>query len=75
MKKQNRMLTVGLVGLSIHLALNLLGIFVFHKAAAVFFSEQWWTSWFPSMLVWVVFIITGLGLRLRSKPCASNKAA
>ena len=69
------MLTVGLVGLSIHLAANLLGIFVFHKAAAVFFSEQWWTSWFPSMLVWVVFIITGLGFRLRAKPCTSNKVA
>jgi hypothetical protein len=68
MKKQNRMLTVGLIGLSIHLASNLLGIFLFHKPAATFFSEQWWSSWFPSMMVWVVFIITGLAILFRTKP-------
>ena len=42
MKKQNPALFIGLIGISIHLVLNLLGIFVFHKAAAAFFTEQWW---------------------------------
>ena len=70
MKKQNPALFIGLIGISIHLVLNLLGIFVFHKAAAAFFTEQWWSSWFPSLLVWIVFLITGLWMRRRSKRVA-----
>jgi hypothetical protein len=68
MKKKNSILFIGLMGLSIHLLLNLLGIFVFHKAAAVFFTEQWWSSWFPMWLAWGVLFISGLGIRFRSKP-------
>lgn len=67
MKKQNQTLFIGLIGIGIQLVLNLLGIFVFHKAAAVFFTEEWWSSWFPSLLVWVVFLIIGLGVRRRSQ--------
>ena len=68
MKKHNPLLFIGLIGLSIHFVLNLLGIFVFHKAAAVFFTEQWWSSWFPMWLAWGVLTISGLGIYFRSKP-------
>jgi len=68
MKKQNPLTYIALIGLSIHLVLNLLGIFLFHKPAAVFFTEQWWSSWFPLWLVWGVLTITGIGIRSRSKP-------
>jgi hypothetical protein len=68
MKKHNALVSVGLVGLGIQLVLNLLGLFVFHKAAAVFFTDEWWSSWFPALLVWIVFIIAGIGIRLTSKP-------
>jgi hypothetical protein len=68
MKKTNALLRVAWIGLAITLVLNLLAIFVFHKGAAVFFTEQWWFSWFPSWVVWIVLTIAGLGARRHSKP-------
>ncbi len=70
MKQTNALLRVALIGLAITLVVNLLGIFVFHKAAAVFFTELWWSSWFPSWIVWIVLAIAGLGARLHSKSAA-----
>lgn len=64
MKYSHTMLNVGLMGLGIHLCLNLLGFFVFHRAAAVPFTEEWWSTWFPSLLAWVAIFLTGLGTRL-----------
>jgi hypothetical protein len=68
MKKQKTILFIGLIGLSIHLVLNLLGIFVFKKPAAVFFTEPWWSSWFPMWLAWGLLTISGLGIRFRLQP-------
>ena len=68
MKNQNTRLNVGLVGLGVHLTLNLLGIFVFHRAAAVFFSEQWWSAWFPLWLVWTVLAVTGMKMPVCPRP-------
>ncbi len=74
MNTKNTLIIVGSTGLVISLVVNLLGIFLFHKAAAVFFTEQWWSSWFPSFLVWIVFLIIGLGLRFPLSTGASNNS-
>ena len=60
----NNTLRIGLIGFGITLVLNLLGIFVFQKPAATFFSSDWWSTWFPSLLVWLVILISGIGLQL-----------
>lgn len=70
MKTSNALLRVGLIGLGITLVLNLLGLFVFHRPTAVFFTEQWWSSWFPSWMAWTVLTITGLGAQRYSKAAA-----
>jgi hypothetical protein len=50
---------IGLVGLAITIALNLVASLVLKKASAEYFSDQWWSSWFPSYIVWLVFIVVG----------------
>jgi len=50
---------IGLIGLSIGLVLNLIGWFVFHRASSEFFSNLWWSAWFPNYLIWLVFAIIG----------------
>ena len=56
-------ITIGLVGLAIQAGLNLLALVAFKKTSAEFFSDQWWSSWFPTYTVWFVFLILGLGSR------------
>lgn len=56
----NTTLRVGLIGLSITLALNLFGLFVLRQAAARFLTDDWWSVWFPSFIVWFGMTITGL---------------
>lgn len=63
----NFTLRLGLIGFGISLTVNLLGIFVFKKPAAEFFSADWWSSWFPSHVVWLVFLISGIGFQLSRK--------
>jgi hypothetical protein len=70
MTQSNALLRLGLIGLSITLVLNLLGDFGFHRSTALFFTEHWWTSWFPSWIVWVVLTIIGLGARRQAKAVA-----
>ena len=69
MKKENRkninFYLIGGIGFIIIFTLNLFGKFVLAKDAAVFFSEQWWSSWFYSYIVWVVFLIIGVGVSFK----------
>jgi hypothetical protein len=60
----NATLRLGLIGLSITLALNLFGLLVLRQAAARFFTDDWWSVWFPSSIVWLA--ITNAGLLRRS---------
>ena len=59
--------TIGLVGLAIEVVLNLVALLAFKKNAAEFFSEQWWFSWFPSYILWLVFIVVGIAGCCRGK--------
>jgi len=45
------------------LVLNLAGRFVFHRSSSVFFSDPWWTAWFPNYVVWMTFTIIGAAIR------------
>jgi formate-dependent nitrite reductase membrane component NrfD len=56
----NATLRVGLIGLSITLVLNVFGFLVLRQAAARFLSDDWWSVWFPSFIVWFGIAITGL---------------
>ena len=58
-------ITIGLVGLAIQVGLNLLTLVAFKKTSAEFFSDQWWSSWFPTYTVWVVFLILGIASHCR----------
>jgi hypothetical protein len=58
---------IGLVGLLITIVMNLLALLVFKRAAAVYFSTEWWSTWFPSYTVWLVFTIMGLAYCFGSK--------
>ena len=60
-------LHLGLIGIGGTILLNYVGIVLFQRDAAPFFSEGWWSTWFPSYLVWLVFLIVGLGKRFSAK--------
>jgi hypothetical protein len=57
-----QMLWTGSFGLVLTVILNFVGLFVFHRSSSVFFSQKWWTVWFPSYLVWIVFTFSGLAI-------------
>lgn len=57
----NATLRLGLIGSSITLALNLFGFLVLKQSAARFFTDDWWSTWFPSLIVWLGITIVGLG--------------
>jgi hypothetical protein len=40
--------------------LNLVALLFFKRASAAYFSEEWWSSWFPSYLLWLIFAIIGI---------------
>ena len=50
---------LGLIGLATQLAINLVVAFVFKRSE--FFSQQWWSDFFPGYLVWFVFAVIGFG--------------
>ncbi|MEO6996130.1 MAG: hypothetical protein ABI273_21185 [Lacunisphaera sp.] len=52
--------TMGVVGLTITIALNLIASLALKKPAAEFFSHGWWSTWLPSYLVWSVLLLLGL---------------
>jgi hypothetical protein len=53
--------TIGAVGLAIAVTLNLAALLIFKKTSAEFFSPGWWSSWFPSYVVWLTFLAMGFG--------------
>lgn len=63
----NATLRLGLIGSSITLALNLFGFLVLNQAAARFFTDGWWSTWFPSFIVWLGITIVGLGRQLSGR--------
>ena len=56
----NATLRLGLIGASITLALNLFGLLILRQAAAHFFTDDWWSAWFPSFAIWLGIAIIGL---------------
>lgn len=62
---------IGIVGFAISLLLNLVGLYVYGKPSAVFFSNPWWSMWFPSYMTWVSFLVIAQGLRL-ARPRAAH---
>ena len=58
---------IGLVGLAITIVLNLVALLILKKASAEFFSDKWWSGWFPSYIVWLVFTIIGFASCCRQK--------
>ncbi len=58
---------IGLVGLAITIGLNLVALLVLKRASAEYFSDQWWSDWFPQHIVWLVFIIIGFACRCSKK--------
>ena len=59
---------LGLIGLAITVALNLVALLLFKKASADYFSDGWWSAWFPCYLVWLTFAIIGVARCCRQKP-------
>ena len=51
---------MGFCGLVITVATNLIALLIFNKAAAHFLSSGWWSTWFPSYMVWMVFLFMAL---------------
>ena len=74
--------TIGLVGLAITTVLNLVALLLFKRASAEYFSDPWWSAWFPSYIIWLSFTLIGfaghgrpnLGAG-RSKRFGANAAA
>ncbi len=68
----NATLRLGVIGSSITLAINLFGLLVLKQAAAQFFTDDWWSVWFPSFIVWLVMTIIGLGRQRSGKRQGGN---
>ena len=67
MNKKSSFIRMGLIGLSISFVLNLFNYFVMGVG-----GEYWWSVWFPTYIVWFVFLIIGLG-RIKKKKSNSGK--
>jgi signal transduction histidine kinase len=59
--------TIGWIGLAITTGLNLLALLWFKRASAEYFSDKWWSEWFPSYVVWLAFTIIGFAGGGRTK--------
>ena len=66
-RPMNSFLTLGAVGLAAQVLMNLIVILAVKSASARFFTESWWSAWFPTYVVWIVFLCVGLGRRGRSR--------
>jgi len=56
----NRSLRIGLIGVAGTLVLNLAGLLLLKKPAAQFFTDGWWSTWFPCYAVWLALMIVGM---------------
>jgi hypothetical protein len=68
-------LSLGLTGLAITICLNLFALVILNKASAEYFSDKWWSNWFPSYIVWFTFAIIGIGSFCWRKPNDSKEDA
>jgi hypothetical protein len=59
---------MGLVGLAITIALNLVALLLLKKAEAEYFSGKWWSVWFPSYTVWLTFTVISVACFCYRKP-------
>ena len=57
----NATLGLGVIGLSITLALNVFGVLVLRQVATRVFTDEWWSVWFPSLIAWFVTAMSRLG--------------
>lgn len=48
-----------MIGMAGTAALNAYTATVLQKPAALLFSADWWTQWFPCYMVWLVFLTIG----------------
>jgi hypothetical protein len=48
-----------LIGLAGTIVLNLAALLILKKASAEYFSDKWWSAWFPVYGVWLVLTIIG----------------
>jgi hypothetical protein len=55
--KKNTTGWIGLIGLTITVALNLVALLLWKKASAEYFSDKWWSEWFPLYIFWLGFAI------------------
>ena len=62
MNKKHPFVKMGLIGLSISLVLNVFNLYVLGVG-----GEAWWSLWFPSYLVWLIFLVIGIGLSKKNK--------
>ena len=62
----NGFLFIGLIGFTAILVVNLLAILVFGKSHAAFFTDDWWSTWFPNYVAWLTFTIIGIAARGKS---------
>jgi len=61
MTKHNHIFVIiGISGVIVSIALNLVAMLVLQKSAAVFFCDAWWSSWFPGLAMSLTFLIIGL---------------
>lgn len=64
---KNTTLVIGIFGLFITLALNIVSYFALGYEAANIANEQWTSNWLPSYIVWTVFTTIGLSERVLRK--------
>lgn len=55
---------IGVAGVGIEAALNVVALAYFESDAGEVFSPGWWSSWFSAYLVFGVFLVIGGALRL-----------
>ena len=61
------MARVGLIGIAIFIALNTFAVLVLQNPAAQPFSSDWWSQWFPAVLVFLVLLAAGLAVSHRKR--------
>jgi hypothetical protein len=62
------MFCLGLFGLTLTIAFNFVAVLVLKQASSAFFSDKWWSDWFPVYLVWMTLGIVGFVRYCRQKP-------
>lgn len=68
----NPLARVGLIGIAIFIGINAFAVLVLAKPAAQPFSDDWWSQWFPSVVVFLVLLAAGIVLSRRKRPSDSN---